>query len=50
MKEDILNAVKTYNLELKMWQYVTVNFVHITSNTEKGLESNRIKYKKIFNS
>ncbi|SIT96834.1 hypothetical protein SAMN05660493_01529 [Epilithonimonas bovis DSM 19482] len=46
--KDILNAKKNYNSHIKMWQYVTDDFVHITCKTEKGLESNWIKYKKVF--
>ena len=49
MNNDILTANKIYNTKIKMYQYVSIDGqVFITCKTEKGLDSNWIKYKKVF--
>jgi len=48
--QDIKTANKVYNEELRMWQYITneTKQVLITCKTEKGLDSQWIKYLKIW--
>ena len=44
---ETLNATKKYNIEKRMWQYITENNqVILTCKTEKGLDSN---YSKMLN-
>lgn len=49
MKEDILNAIKVYNTEIRKWQYKTSDSrVLVTCKTEKALDKTWNSFKSLF--